>query len=377
MTSVSWGMELTPAPLAELGPSTPILAPVRYHRPPPVLLDLADMEATCRRHVDECFAQLAQDVPAVTHHVMAGATLVGQGTVVTADGRVVYEAAYEFLRPGNVPDGLERFGEGFRLKPATEMAVERPSLLAKRPWAQNFGHFLVDAAALVTLADRLGLPSDAQIVITRFENPRLRATAHEVLAAMVPGVIVVEHPDTEVWRLRRLHYVSPIQSPPLSKRPEPLAMLRAALLRRHRGRLAGPRRIFVSRGFGRSRSLVNEDAIVAVCAARGFAVVQPGLDPIEEQAALFRRASLVVGVKGAALTNLMFATAGATALVLTPADFPDPFFWDLCAHAGVRYAEMAGPLTTDLPRGQNSFTIDPDRFAAVLDALISEGDVVP
>ena len=363
-------MQLTVAPLADLGPSTMVLSPIRYSRSPPAALDLVDMASASRDEAELAFAQLAQDVPAVTHHVMADAAVVGQGTVVTADGRVVYEAAYEFLRPGNVPDGLERAGGGLRLKPASVMSVERPSLLAKRPWAQNFGHFLVDAAALVTLADRLGLSSDAQIIITRFENHRLRATAHEVLAVLAPGVLVVEHPDAEVWRVRRLHYLSPTQVPPVEKRPEPLAMLRAAMLRRHRARPGGPRRIFVSRGAGRGRSLVNEDAIVALCRARGFAIVHPELDPIEEQAALFRQASLVVGVKGAALANLLFGTAGATALVLTPADFPDPFFWDLCAHVGIGYAEMAGPLTTDRPRGQNSFAIDPERFAGLLDTLI-------
>jgi len=365
------------APLADLGPSTTVLLPVRYHRRPPVLLDLADMEAPYRQELDVAFAQLAEDAPAVTYHVLADATVVGQGTVVTADRRIVHEAAYEFLRPGNVPDGLERAGDGFRLKPATEVVVERPSLLAKRPWAQNFGHFLIDAAALVTLADRLGLPSGWQIIITRFANARLRATAHEVMAVLAPGVTVVEHPDDEAWRVRRLHYLSPIQRPPITKRPEPLAMLRAALLRRYRDRPGGMRRIFVSRGPGIGRSLVNEDAIVALCMAHGFQVVHPGLDPIDEQAALFRQASLVVGVKGAALTNLLFGTAGATALVLTPSDFPDPFFWDLSAHAGMGYAEMAGRRTADLPRGQNSFTIDPDRFAALLDALIRRGDVVP
>ncbi len=364
-------MQMMATPLADLGPSTTVLMPVRYHRRPPVLLDLADMEATCREQMNLAFAQLAEDAPAVTHHVMADATIVGQGTVVTADHRIVYEAAYEFLRPGNVPDGFERVGNGFRLKPAIEVSVERPSLLAKRPWAQNFGHFLVDAAALVTLADRLGLPSGWQIIITKFTDPRLRATAHEIMAVLAPGVAVAEHPDDEAWRVHELHYLSPIQRPPITKRPEPLAMLRAALLRRHRGRPGGRRPIFVSRGSGTGRSLVNEHAIVALCAARGFEIVQPGLDPIDEQAALFRQASFVVGVKGAALTNLLFGTAGATALVLTPADFPDPFFWDLCAHTGLRYAEMAGPLTTDLPRGQNSFGIDPVRFERHLDALLA------
>ena len=329
------------------------------------------MEPVSRHEAEDHHRYLTQDTPAVTHHVFADATVAGQGTVVTADGRMVHESAQEFLGGGYAPDGFAAVPGGkFRLNPTIHRAVSTPSLLAQRPWADNFGHFLVDAAALVTLADRLALPSGWQIVIAHFADPRTRAIAHEVLGVLARGVPVVEHGNAEVWRFEQLHYVSPVQVPSAMKRPETLAMLRAALLRGYGERAVANRRLFVSRGPDALRKLDNEHEVAAICRARGFEVVRPDLEPMGEQAALFRSAAFVVGVKGAALTNLMFGPAGSTALVLTPGDFPDPFFWDVCAQTGIRYAEMAGVRTTNLPRGHNSFRIDPARFASLLDRLL-------
>ena len=364
---------LTITPLGDLGQSTTVFPACRYTRPAPVALDLTDMEPPLREWLTGILDQLDPEFPTVTHHLFARAAVVGQGTVITGDGRIVRESALEFVAPGNVPDGLERdpSGPGYRLKPLPERVVTVPSLLAKRPWAQNFAHFLVDAAALVTLADRIALPSGWQIVITRFESPMLRTVALDTMSTLAPGVPIAEHPDAEIWRFEQLHYVSPVHFPAVRKRPEALAMLRSAMVRRNATRPAGTRRLFVSRGPAALRWLENEPEIFAICAERGFELVRPDQIPIAEQASMFREAAFVIGVKGAGMANLIFATTAATALVLTPADLPEPMFWDIAAHVGVRYAEIAGRCTTTLPQGRNSFIIDPLRFTTMLDSLLA------
>ena len=111
----------------------------------------------------------------------------------------------------------------------------------------------------------------------------------------------------------------------------------------------------------------NEAELIAIAATSGYEVVQPERLDLVGQAVLFRAASCVVGVKGAALANIVFCAAGASVLVLSPGDFPDPFFWDLAAHAGASYAELFGALTArDRPRSHNPFRVDPARFAALL-----------
>ena len=55
---------------------------------------------------------------------------------------------------------------------------------------------------------------------------------------------------------------------------------------------------------------------------------------------MFAAAELVVGMKGAALANLMFAPEDAAAVVLSPRHWIDPIFWDLAGQLGQRYIEV-------------------------------------
>ena len=180
-----------------------------------------------------------------------------------------------------------------------------------------------------------------------------------------PDMPVVEHPDNEIWEFAHLHYV-----PPMDKRPDALEALRRAVLGPG---LAPPpnRRLFVSRGADESRRLVNETEIVALCERRGFLAVDPALLSLRDQAALFQSASVIVGVKGAAMTNAIFCRPGASMVLLSPDDFRDPFFWEIACSRGLRYAEMFGPrLMAEGRQGQNPFTVDPVRFGQFLNQVV-------
>ena len=92
--------------------------------------------------------------------------------------------------------------------------------------------------------------------------------------------------------------------------------------------------IYIRRGANFPRRLVNEDAILALCEELGITTVVPEEVGIIAQAELFHAADLVVGVKGAALTNALFCLPPTHIVALSPGDFPDPFFWDLVRRAG-------------------------------------------
>jgi hypothetical protein len=85
---------------------------------------------------------------------------------------------------------------------------------------------------------------------------------------------------------------------------------------------------------------------------------------------LFQSAACVIGVKGAALTNIVFCSSAARVFVLSPSDWPDPFYWDLAGHLGMEYGEMFGPLVSgDERQSMHRFTIDVDRLARNLAAF--------
>ncbi len=345
------------------------LGPGRYHRAAPRALDTEGLDPDLKAGLRDSFQVLEQPYGHVRRVSLKHALVVGQGSVVTRDGLLVRDSAVEFLAHGNPPDGFAR-GDGaasLHLPPAGRRHVNGPLLLLKRPWWRNFGHWLIDSAATLALATRMTLPSGWRIMVGRQENPAMRRVVADTIRRLAPGVAVLEHPDDEVWLCEELLYVSPLHIPPLFKHPDGLAALRAGMLGDDTP--APSRRLFVSRGARPARRVVNESELIALARARGYEVVDPeGLD-FAAQVRLFRAAASVVGVKGAALTNLLFCPPGARCLLLSPGDFTDPFFWDLAGHAGVDYGEMFGHvLERDRPRGHNAFAIDAGRFSELLPA---------
>jgi hypothetical protein len=95
--------------------------------------------------------------------------------------------------------------------------------------------------------------------------------------------------------------------------------------------------------------------------------VRPDAHPVADQARMFAEAELVVGVHGAALSNLVFCSPGARVLELLPADFVDPVFWAITAELDdveLRYLLGNGPSPGP---GERMWGVTSD-FAVDLDA---------
>ena len=77
------------------------------------------------------------------------------------------------------------------------------------------------------------------------------------------------------------------------------------------------RRLFISRRDSARRSVRNEDEIFDALLAQGFERIVPGQMSVTEQIEAFSGARCIVAAHGAALTNMIFAPAGAAILELT------------------------------------------------------------
>lgn len=339
-----------------------------YARPAPRAVDTADLDADLHETMRDILANARQGYGPLRTATLKDAIVAGQGSVVTRDAHLVRDSATEFLAQDRPPDGFAQAEAGrFRLATPPPRRIEGAALLLKRPWWRNYGHWLIDSAATLALAARMRLPAGWRIILGRQESAPVRALVAQTVALLAPGVAVLEQPDDEAWRVDDLIYPAPVHVPPLFKQPEGLAALRALVLRESLAAPAAHRRLFVSRGAHPARRLDNEAELIAIAVEAGYEVVQPERLDLVGQAALFRAASCVVGVKGAALANIAFCAAGASVLVLSPGDFPDPFFWDLACHAGATYAELFGALTArDRPRSHNPFRVDAARFTELL-----------
>jgi capsular polysaccharide biosynthesis protein len=340
----------------------------------PFRLDIGALDAPHWPAFDPYFSNTVSTFDPIRHLAFKDALVVGQGSVVTRDFCLVSESAYEFIADDRVPDGLIDAGAGrFALETEPSITIDRSTLLLKRPWNANYGHWLVDSAAMLALGAGLTLPPGWQLAIGRQDSPAMQRIVRQTLDIVAPGVDIIELPDDEIWRFSDLHYVTPIHVPLKYMVPAALSALRALVLR---DRLAneGPRRgIYVTRGEHGSRQLRNEDEVIALCRDLGLDIVRPEASTLVEQARLFRQASLVVGVKGAALTNSLFCSSGTHLVVLSPGDFPDPFYWDLTAPAGIGYSEIFGvPQSRDRLTGHNAFTVSVAGLRTILEACLTD-----
>lgn len=93
---------------------------------------------------------------------------------------------------------------------------------------------------------------------------------------------------------------------------------------KHARRPALPKRIFVSRRG--TRQIVNLAEVEAKLAEMGFETVYPEDLSFSTQVSTFSAAEVVVGVMGAAMTNLLFCRPSSRIIILTPSAWHEPFY---------------------------------------------------
>ena len=342
-----------------------------YARRPPIYWNAEAAKPDIVDVIQQCFAQLTQWHQPVELFEFPNASVVGQGSVVTNQRHLIKESVLEFVAHGLAPDEFVIKADGtYMTKLKQGRFIESPCLLAKRPWYQNYGHWLVDSLTVIALAADLIRINKWKIVIGKFSSAGMRRAVLDSIAMIFQDfpVEVIEHPDNEVWFFDRLYYMTPTHVPPLFKSPTGLEKLRSFSSAIETNQMG--RRIFVSRNTSTYRRLVNENEVFDMFTEYGFEFVNPEKLSFNEQVKLFAEADMIAGVKGAALTNCIFSPRGMKVLVLCPSDFPDMFFWDFIAQLDGHYAEVYGPITTNNHQSHNDFFIPVEACKAALQQLL-------
>ncbi len=137
-------------------------------------------------------------------------------------------------------------------------------------------------------------------------------------------------------------------------------------------RALGPLKLFVRRdGAATGRNLINQAEVEAWLTARGYTSVNPGTLSMEDQVLLFSRATDIVGVEGAAMTNIIFAVnAKRIAVLKSPAVNDEKFFSILAKNMTAAFSNILGEIDpAHIAAGRAA-----DYTVAVtkLEALISE-----
>jgi capsular polysaccharide biosynthesis protein len=340
-----------------------------YQRHAPLILDLAAVAAELQEQLRSYFNNTSHNYPARYLARLDAAIVTGQGAVVTAGEHLIHESVAEFVNHGLVPDGFVMKDGGLSFAKPVTRRVEGPALLLKRPWYKNFGHWLVDNATILALLPSLPLPPGYRIIQGDVQQPAMRAIVASIFERLVPGIPLILHGDDETLLCEQLLYVTPLHVPPLFKLPLGLEMLRQRFQPTAPAPPTGSR-LFITRRGSTFRNVENEAQLAGLCQRYGFDVIMPETMSFAEQVARFAGAEAVIGVKGAALTNIIFCPSCCAVVVLSPADFVDPFYWDIAGQRQMAYAEIFGAVTTERATGLNDFVIPMGKVRDALETML-------
>jgi capsular polysaccharide biosynthesis protein len=155
--------------------------------------------------------------------------------------------------------------------------------------------------------------------------------------------------------------------------PWTVAFARERLLPAGLGVVPG-RRIYLTRGDKRNNRIVrNEPEVMDALGDRGFTVLDTATLSVAEEISTFGEAECIVAPHGAALTNILFASPGASVIELFAPDYVTPSYWKLAdCVPGVEYRYLLGAGRG--PRGDmngvmSDITIDVAALERVLDSL--------
>jgi hypothetical protein len=235
--------------------------------------------------------------------------------------------------------------------------------------AINFCHWALDAIARLELVDRAGVDRES---IDHFLLPRFVSTTSDwiVRALGLPEGKLI-HPERRdqfhCERLLQPSYPGEVESYP------------AWTVEFYRRNFSAPpsvarRRMYFPR-HGK-RGLANEAEVEKELVNFGFEAFEPA-GKTDLQLAL-ADVSHVVGIHGAAMTNLVFCQPGTKVLELLPTDMPWRHFYSLCSSGGMPYGVLMGrslrqrrslaSAATDAP-----FDVPVDELRAALAELLAEG----
>ena len=123
------------------------------------------------------------------------------------------------------------------------------------------------------------------------------------------------------------------------------------------------RKLFVRRSSDHRR-LMNENEVADWLAARGYDAIDPGALPFETQVAVFAQATHIVGVEGAAMTNILFAAKAVHLVMLAnPVTAAEPFFPMLAKYGPVQMSVITcEPRRIGADLRNADFVLPPSRF---------------
>lgn len=243
--------------------------------------------------------------------------------------------------------------------------VSASSLLLRKRGEQNYGHWMVELLPRLWLAEE-HLPL-CSLVVPRVTGNFARVLRDSVAFSTAFLPLYHDMGVQDVSFFRELVVVDGLTNHGVYMSPLVFSRTQNMV-----DRVPGAQtcKLYLTRK-NRARTIRNEDSLMAFLQEQGFLCVDPAELTLLEQIRLFKHADCVVGVMGAAMTNIMFCRAGTRIINLAPGNMPDTFFYFIAGLRGLDYYEIRGKLCEDGESWDVPFEIERDHLAHVLEVAFS------
>lgn len=265
------------------------------------------------------------------------------GGVFAADGRFVPTLAHD-------PGGAAHHAVWTRLRLPCPRELRGRTLYLVTPQAtDNFHHWQIDLLPRLGLVQRAGYDLSAfdHVVINHSERPYQL----DALATLGVAANKLIRPDESLLVRCEVLVVPSLKTPNQTIPAADVAFLRSRFLGEARPSTSARRRIFLSRRDAAFRRLHNEQQFYPALQAEGFEIVSLAGTTVFEQARLFAEAEVIAGPAGAAFANLVFASAGAHVIEITPPQWLSVYHWMISARLGLTHTMLLGdgPVMQGVP----------------------------
>lgn len=277
----------------------------------------------------------------------------GQGNVITPDEFLVEDVSITFKSDFKDHDAFWLWKYPQLIRTSSRVA----SLVAVAP--ENYYHWLFDTLPRLHLLEKAGVRPETYIVCDDrpfqretleragigseqriLADANLHLSADPLCVPSLPGEVGL----MPKWACRYLAETFGVTEP-------------------------GPaRRIYLARGAVNYRQVTNEKEVQRLLCQWDFTIVDPAQHSVAEQAALMKGAEIIVAPHGAAMTNLVFASAGAKVIEILSPIYVNPMYSYLASQVGVDYYYLIG-------EGERPAEgVDPHRVGAHIEVNLDQLD---
>jgi hypothetical protein len=262
--------------------------------------------------------------------------------------------------------------------PASRPLAGRVLYLVTPEAADNYHHWLIDLLPRIGQVKRAGYRLEAfDHVIVNHRRRRFQLATLSHLG--IPAEKLIEA-DANLW-IRAEQLVVPSLKPntQVLSRAD-VQFLRESFLPPADTLTTPRRKLFLSRADADCRRLTNEREITAALRAHDFEIITPSQLDVPGQARLFAEAAVIAGPAGAAFANIVFATAPAHVVEITPPQWLATFHWMISARLGLSHTILLGngPVMHGVPDSSarvHDLTVDPAKLFRHLEGLPAAASV--